>query len=105
MVLYTVAATHRTCARTSVSLTPRQRRHSLVRVIDPDRLRTTYDEAAAKLPPDLELVGVTYHGPQHDPNWVALATASDGTACEGGGATPFQALTDLVRHVEDERRI
>ncbi len=63
------------------------------------------DRGTGSQPPDLELVGVTYHGPQHDPNWVALATASDGTACEGGGATPFQALTDLVRHVEDERRI
>ncbi len=75
-------------------------------VIDQDKLREQFEATAAKMPSDLELAGVTFHGKTTEREWVAFATSrgDPDAGCEGWGGTPFEALTDLARHVREERR-
>jgi hypothetical protein len=56
----------------------------------------------------MELLGVTYHGPEAYVAWVAFARRggadddSNAEICEGAGATPEEALVALVEHARTE---
>lgn len=75
-------------------------------MIDQNELRSAFQAAAAEMPDDLELIGVTYHGPEADQGWVAVAgeNGDPSVGCEGWGDSPLEALNALVRHVRDEAR-
>jgi len=54
------------------------------------------------LPGGFELLGVTYHGPDHPGPWIAFAerkVAEDSEMCEGIGSSPDEALTSLLEHI------
>ncbi len=73
-------------------------------VIDQNELRSAFHGAAAEMPDDLELIGITYHGPDAHQEWVAVAdeNGDPNVGCEGWGGTPLEALNDLVRHVRED---
>jgi len=62
--------------------------------------RWTLTERA--IPPPYRLCGVVYHGPSHEPRWVAFLCKADTDepgGPEGAGESPIEALEDLVRAV------
>ncbi len=73
-------------------------------MIDPNELRSAFQAAAGEMPDDLELLGITYHGPEAHQEWVAIAgeNGDPNVSCEGWGTTPLEALEDLVRHVRED---
>jgi hypothetical protein len=73
-------------------------------MIDQDQLRAAFEAAAVQMPDGFELAGVTFHGPSGHREWVAFAQrdGEPSAGCEGWGNTPFEALTDLMRHVRAE---
>lgn len=73
-------------------------------MIDPTELRSAFQAAAGEMPDDLELLGITYHGPEAHQEWVAIAgeNGDPNVSCEGWGGTPLEALSDLVRHVRED---
>jgi hypothetical protein len=74
-------------------------------VIDQNELRAAFEATASEMPDDLELMGVTFHGSAGHREWVAFAgeNGDPSASCEGWGDSPFEALTDLARHVAQER--
>jgi hypothetical protein len=75
-------------------------------VIDQDELRAAFQAAASEMPDGLELIGVTFHGPEGHREWVAFAgeNGDPSAGCEGWGDTPFEALIDLLRHIREDNR-
>lgn len=56
---------------------------------------------AASVPPPYELTGVTFHGPDDQPKWVAFVYSEELSSfgAEGIGSTPIEALEDLAREL------
>ena len=74
-------------------------------MIDQDQLREAFLALAAEVPEPYELVGVTFHGPAAQDEWVAFLSSNNPEkpmGCEGWGATPIEALNDLRRHIREE---
>lgn len=65
---------------------------------DETDLLRAWDEVKVQVPAPFELAGVTFHGGDDPPRWVAFtyseATSSFGE--EGVGATPIEALWELA---------
>lgn len=75
-------------------------------MIDPEELRAAFQTTASQMPDGLELIGVTFHGPEGQREWVAFA-GEDGdpsVGCEGWGDTPLEALIELQRHIREDKR-
>jgi hypothetical protein len=90
---------------TRLDLSP-QRLDSWSAMIDPDELRQAFLSLAVEVPEPHELGGVTFHGFSSPLSWVAFLSAAPDNdaalACEGWGATPFEALRALRRHMREE---
>jgi hypothetical protein len=73
-------------------------------MIDQDELRQAFLALAVEVPEPHELAGVTFHGFASPLPWVAFLSAENDAAlaCEGWGATPFDALAALRRHMREE---
>lgn len=74
-------------------------------MIDPAELRAAFLALSGQVPKPYELVGVTYHGPDGDRDWVAFVRSNDDArpmSCEGWGGTPIEALEDLRLHMRTE---
>lgn len=62
-----------------------------------DDLSSTWAAVAQEVPEPFQLTGVTFHGSESPPRWVAFIY-SEGLrqfADEGDGSTPIEALLDL----------
>ena len=65
-------------------------------------LEALWQSTLDSLPGDFELMGVTYHGPDHPGPWIAFAERQlpgDTEACEGIGQSPDEALASLREHI------
>jgi hypothetical protein len=59
------------------------------------------------LPGGFELLGVTYHGPDHPGPWIAFAERQlpgDTETCEGVGESPDEALASLREHIAKDHQ-
>jgi hypothetical protein len=75
-------------------------------VIDQDELRQAFLGLAIEVPAPYELAGVSFHGFSSPLSWVAFLADNPEIetplACEGWGATPFEALQALRSHMREE---
>jgi hypothetical protein len=74
-------------------------------VIDQDELRAAFLALAGAVPEPYHLAGVTFHRPEAQREWVAFLSSNDPenpVGCEGWGAAPLEALSDLRRHMREE---
>lgn len=62
-----------------------------------DDLRAAWATVASEVPEPFELSGVTFHGSEDPPRWVAFVYSEDlrQFAEEGVGSSPIDALLDL----------